>query len=324
VKCEAFLPEPILQGKQRLNSSIPTPEELEALLAQLTSLGYRFTRPFTSRESYSYFPAPEKLVRAVILDTETTGTDYVKDRIIELGMVMFEYCPITGQAYRVIETFNQLEDPGFPIPAGATKVHHITNEMVKGARIEDNRVKAFIADASIIIAHNAKFDRTFVEARFPFFESKPWACSWSQLPWAEEGLGGSKLEFLAYRYGFHFDGHRASNDCHALLELLQQNLPESGVKAMLRLLENARAKDIKVSALNSPFDTKDALKERGYRWDGERKTWAKAIPSSLLDQEVEWLRSAVYGGRSFQLELEKLDAFNRFSLRKGDVEFVRF
>lgn len=307
-----------------MSNPISNQEDVDALLAQLTSLGYRFTKPFTSRELYSDAPAPDKLAKAIILDTETTGTDYAKDRIIELGMVMFEYCPVTGQAYRVLETFNELEDPGFPIPAESTKVHHITDDMVQGKRIDDDQVQAFIAEASIVIAHNAKFDRTFVEARFPIFESKPWACSWAQVPWAEEGLGGSKLEFLAYRYGFHYEGHRASNDCHALLELLQQDLPESGAKAMLRLLENGRTKELKVSALNSHFDTKDVLRGRGYRWDAERKTWAKPIPSASLEQEVEWLRESVYAGRPFQLELEKLDAYNRFSPRRGESQILKY
>lgn len=305
----------------RLDSIELTPTEVAEQLAQLSSLGYRFTRPFVPRTSYSDSPPSGKLVKAIVLDTETTGTDN-KDRIIELGMVVFEYCPKSGQAYRVLETFNELEDPGIPIPPESTKVHGITDDMVRGKKINDDAVRALISDVPLIIAHNAKFDRGFVEARFPFFDNKAWACSFAQVPWTDEGLGSAKLEFLAYRYGFHYEGHRASNDCHALLEVLQQNLPESGVKAMLRLLENARTKEVKVWALNSSFDSKDALKGRGYRWEAERKTWATSIPSALLDQEVEWLRSSVYGGRPFKLELEKMDAMNRYSVRRGVVEQV--
>jgi DNA polymerase-3 subunit epsilon len=233
-----------------LNALNQNKQETESLLAQLTSIGYRFTRPFTARESYSDDAPTEKLLKAIILDTETTGVDHA--------------------------------------------------------------------------AHNAKFDRIFVEERFPYFADKVWACSFAQMPWTEEGLGTSKLEFLAYRYGFHYDAHRASNDCHALLEVLQQDLPESGVKALLRLLENARTKDYKVSALNSPFESKDVLKARGYRWDAERKLWSTYIAMQLLDQEVEWIRGAVYNQRSFKLELEKMDAFNRFSVRQGSIQVSEY
>ncbi len=92
----------------------------------------------------------------------------------------------------------------------------------------------------------------------------------------------------------------------------------------VRLLENARTKELKVWALNSPFDSKDVLKERGYRWNADRKTWATSIPATHLEQEVEWLRSSVYGGHPFQLELEKMDAMNRFSIRRGSSEFVNY
>ncbi len=307
-----------------MNPPKTSSQEINNLLAQLTSIGYRFTRPFTARESYSDNAPAEKLLKAIILDTETTGVDHAKDRIIELGMVLFEYSPTTGQVYRVLETFNELEDPGMPIPPESIKVHGITDDMVHGKRINEDKVKALIADASLIIAHNAKFDRIFVEERFPYFADKAWACSFAQMPWTEEGLGTSKLEFLAYRYGFHYDAHRASNDCHALLEVLQQDLPKSGVKALLRLLENAGTKDYKVSVLNSPFESKDVLKARGYRWDAERKLWSTNLDMQLLNQEVEWLRGTVYNQRSFMLELEKMDAFNRFSVRQGPIQVLEY
>jgi len=307
-----------------MSETVPSSAEIDALLAQLSVYGYRFTRPFSSRINYSESAPPANLVKAIVLDTETTGIDIKNDRIIELGMVVFEYCPITGQAYRVLETYNELEDPSIPIPPESTKIHGITDDMVRGKRINEADVQALISDVSLIIAHNAKFDRGFVEARFPFFVNKAWACSFSQVPWKEEGMGSAGLEFLAYRYGFHYEGHRASNDCHALLEVLQQTLPESDTKVMLRLLENARTKELKVWALNSPFDSKDALKARGYRWVADRKTWATSIPAVLLEPETEWLRSEVYGGRPFQLELESMDAMNRFSSRRGSSELVKY
>lgn len=299
-----------------------SPAELDQLLERLAERGYRISREFKPRTAYTEDLPPQKLVKAMILDTETTGTDPAHDKIIELGIVLFEYCPDTGQVYRVLETFNGLEDPGMPIPPESTKVHGITDEMVRGKRIDDNEVVRLLGEVSLVIAHNAKFDRVFIEARFPDFVKKGWACSFAQVPWTEEGLGSAKLEFLAYRYGFYFTGHRASNDCHALLEVLQRNLPESGIKAMKRLLENARERDYKVWALGSPFDSKDALKERGYRWNPDRKVWVGTVAQSALEQEKEWLKAVVYGGRGFQIELEKVDAFNRFSDRQGLIEKV--
>ena len=301
-----------------------TNDDLSNAIELLTNSGYRVTRPFEAPASYSDTSPSGKLVKAAVLDTETTGLNPATDKIIELGIVVFEYSTETGQAYRVLEVFNELEDPGIPIPAESTKIHNITDAMVADKRIDDNAVKALMSDVSIVIAHNANFDRGFVESRFPFFADKPWACSLTQVPWKSEGFGSAGLEYLAYRYGFHFAGHRASVDCQALLEVLQSELPESGGKVMKALLANARANEIKVWALNAPFDQKDKLKGRGYRWEAERKTWTGLVTQSNLAAEVEWLRDNVYLGKPFKLELEKIGALNRFTARRGTTEAVSY
>ena len=297
---------------------------LEEVLAWLKAKDYRVTRPFVERSFYSDASPPAKLVKAAILDTETTGTNQAADKIIELGIVIVEYCPETGQVYRVLETFDELEYPGMPIPPESTKIHGITDDMVHGKRINDDAVEALMADVSLVIAHNAFFDRGFIESRLPLFKKKSWACSYAQVPWKAEGMGSASLEFLAYRFGFHFSGHRASVDCHALLEVLQSELPQSGIKVMRVLLEKARLPEVKVWALNAPFDNKDKLKERGYRWDAERKIWNSALSQTDLPLEIDWLRAEVYANRAFKLELEKIDAFNRFTVRRGAVELVNY
>ena len=292
------------------------------MLDQLTSQGYRFTRPLVPRAFYHEDLANQKLLTAIILDTETTGTSYAQDQIIELGMVAFEYCPDTGHIGKVIGTFNQLEDPGRPIPPESTNIHHITDDMVKGHKINDDEVETFIAQASVIIAHNSKFDRVFVEKRFPSFIKKPWACSFAQIPWGEEGMGSSKLEFLAYRSGFHYEGHRASIDCHALLEVLHLAPLESGANPLRLMLENARINEYQLSALNSPFDSKDVLKARRYRWNADKKVWVTYVTKTQLQDEIEWLREHVHNQRPFRIELEKIDSYNRFSNRAGAIEMM--
>lgn len=298
--------------------------DLEEVLAWLKASDHRVTRPFSARATYSDASPPAKLLKAAILDTETTGTNQATDKIIELGIVIVEYCPETGQAYRVLETFDELEYPGMPIPPESTRIHGITDEMVRGKKIDDDAVEKLMSDVSLVIAHNANFDRGFVESRLPLFKKKSWACSYAQVPWKSEGLGSASLEFLAYRFGFHFAGHRASVDCHALLEVLQSDMPDSGIKVMKILLEKARVPEIKVWALNAPFENKDKLKERGYRWDGERRVWNGSVAQADLLQEVDSLREQVYVNRGFKLELEKIDAFNRFSSRRGASEVVDY
>jgi DNA polymerase-3 subunit epsilon len=302
----------------------PDAKNLNDVIDWLSQANYRVVRPLEIRAKFSENTVPEKLITVAILDTETTGTNPAKDKIIELGIVFVEVCPQTGQAYRVTKVFNELEDPGMPIPEESTRIHHITDEMVAGKRIDDAEVASLISGVSLVVAHNASFDRVFVETRFPMFATKAWACSFRQIPWSEEGISSGKLEFLAYHCGFHYTGHRASTDCYALLEVLQHPLPTSGNLAMSTLLQNARLAEIRISALGSPFESKDVLKERTYRWNPDKKVWAKSVPQTALDDEVAWLGQSVYAGKGFRLEFEKMTAMNRFSNRPGQTEVIKY
>lgn len=259
------------------------------------------------------------LMRGIVVDTETTGLNAAQDAIIELGMVLFEFDPETGTAYRVLETFDQLEDPGFPISPESTAVHGITDEMVAGQRIDDARVAQLLEGVSLVVAHNSKFDRVFLEKRLPIFETLPWGCSLAQVDWSGEGIGSAKLEYIAYQYGFFYEAHRAEEDCHALLEILQQTLPNSGERVLKAILNGLELKSYTVYATGSPFETKDILKSRGYRWDGEKKCWHTTVTGDdAIKAEVEWLKSNVYGGKKARVEIEVQNCLTRFSNRVGN------
>jgi DNA polymerase-3 subunit epsilon len=298
--------------------------DLDSAVESIKSLGFKVIRPLTSRICYTNSPPLDKLLKVAILDTETTGLNLEADKIIELGIVIVEYCPETGHMYRVLDTYNELEDPGMLIPSESTKIHGITDDNVREKRMSDVEVETLMADVELVIAHNAAFDRGFVEVRFPFFKEKAWACSLVQIPWKGEGFSASNLEFLAYRFGFHFSAHRAEDDCFALLEVLNSELPVSGVNVLKMLLDAARTSDIKLWALNAPYKAKDKLKKRGYRWDDVRKTWCTMVLQEEVTLETDWLKSEVYENRVFQIEHEKMDAYNRFSTKKGITTIINY
>ncbi len=269
-------------------------------------------------------PAPGQTLRkGIVLDTETTGLNVASDRVIELGMLAFEFDPVTGMVYRVTDVLDELEDPGFPIPPETIAVHHITDEMVKGQHIDDARVAAFVKDASVVIAHNASFDRPFVEARWPLFAQMDWACSIKDIDWKEEGFGSAKLEYLLSTQGYFYEAHRAEADCWALLELLNQVLPQSQQTALLTVLLTLNQPQQKVYAINSPFETKDKLKARNYRWAAELRCWTRVVAGAAeMTQELEWLKHHVYAGRSARVEIETTGGKVRYSNRQGHKEVV--
>ena len=280
---------------------------------------YKIIHRITSRKSFSENDG-RALSKGLVVDTETTGLNPDQDAIIELGMVLFEYDPLTGEAFNVLGSFDELEDPGFPIPPDSSAVHGITDEMVAGKKINNNAVDKFLQDVTLVVAHNSKFDRVFLEKRFPIFESVPWGCTIAQIDWNDEGIGSAKLEYIAYQYGFFYDAHRAEVDCFALLEILQKRLPKSGELVLNSLLKALHQKSYTVYALGSPFETKDTLKAKGYRWDADKKCWHNTLTGDdAIKDEVVWLKSNIYGGKPAKVEIEVQNCLTRFSNRPGKL-----
>jgi DNA polymerase-3 subunit epsilon len=257
--------------------------------------------------------------RVIVLDTETTGLDSKSEKVIELAMLSVLVDSVTGLPVGPVTVYESFEDPGRPIPPQITEITGIDDSMVQGQRIDDAAVNALVQAADLVVAHNAGFDRPFVEARFPVFAAKAWGCSFQGIDWKKEGSGSAKLEFLASERGWFYDAHRAQVDCHALLQVLSSPLAD-GQTGLSRLLAGAGQTRYKLRATGAPFESKDKLKARGYRWDGDGRVWWCSLASDdLLDAECDWLRAEVYGQRSARVHLEAMDSRVQFSSRSGPV-----
>ena len=258
-----------------------------------------------------------KIFRTIYLDLETTGLNPDQDEIIEIGMVPFTYGP-EGYIHSVDTPFSQLREPSKPISEEVTKITQITNDMLRGQSIDPDEVFDFAKQAGLIIAHNAYFDRRFIENFSPGFANKPWACSMSQIPWKEEGFDGTRLSHIAAGLGFFYEAHRAIEDCHAGIEVLSRPLPVSKTRALAKLLTAARQDTKRIWAESAPFDFKDKLKARGYRWndgaDGRPKSWYLDVTPSAYDAEMAYLETEIYK-KSIDLPITVITAKDRFSSR---------
>lgn len=110
------------------------------------------------------------MAREIVLDTETTGFDpKTGDRLIEVGCIEIHDLLPTGR------TFHRLVNPERLIPPDAIRVHGITDEHVKDAP-KFHEIAAdlleFIGDAPLI-AHNANFDRNFIDFEYSRIGQKP-------------------------------------------------------------------------------------------------------------------------------------------------------
>lgn len=291
--------------------------DFEAIASTLEATGdYRVLRRLSPRIATP--PADGERVRmGLFVDVETTGLDPRQEEIIELAMIPFLYGE-AGTLFEVLEPFQAYRQPSRPISPEITALTGIDDATVAGQVIDPEAVVAFAAPAALVVAHNAAFDRRFLERLSPIFSTKPWACSMSQIDWAREGFEGTKLGYLASSAGFFYDRHRATNDCLAALELLARPLPRSGVTGLAAMLDQARRPSWRISAEGAPFAMKDRLKARGYRWNGEDgippRCWYTNVGDADLEEERRFLASEIYQTDHEPL-VRRIDAFDRFSDR---------
>ena len=97
----------------------------------------------------------------IAFDVETTGLSEYADRIVEIGAICFEDCKPT-------RSFSTLVNPSVRISLEASRINHISNEMLDNAPSENQayeQLVEFLGDAlagnSILYAHNARFDMGF-------------------------------------------------------------------------------------------------------------------------------------------------------------------
>ncbi|RUX03532.1 3'-5' exonuclease, partial [Mesorhizobium sp. M2A.F.Ca.ET.037.01.1.1] len=284
---------PARRARQQPDITAKTDDDLAQLLedtGRFKVLRKLVPRPIIDRAS-SKFPR-----LAVLLDVETTGLNHSRDEVIEIGAVAFTYDD-AGMIGDVVGVFSALRQPSGPIPAEITRLTGITDEMVAGQTIDFVALDALIEPADLIIAHNAGFDRPFCERLSPSFIPKPWACSVTEIRWADHGFEGNKLGYLVGQSGLFHEGHRATDDCHALLEILARPIT-GGVTPFSELHAASQRLRVRVWAENSPFEMKDHLKARGYRWsdgsDGRPKSWWAEIAEEELEDELRFLRGDIY------------------------------
>lgn len=168
----------------------------------------------------------EKLGNFVVIDTETTGLSPSKGAIVEVSAVKFE-------RYMPVSVFESLVNPHMPIPDAASKVNHITDDMVADApdfsQIRGDLV-SFIG-SSTVIGHNLDFDLKFLcSAGIAFVDPKQKFFDTLELSRRIIGdeVDDCKLVTLCDYYKIRYEGgaHRSSSDALATGLLFRELVDE--------------------------------------------------------------------------------------------------
>ncbi len=106
---------------------------------------------------------PLRALSAVCLDTETTGLDTKRDRLIQVGGVRIHRGEIV-----TADALDALVNPAQPIPESSTRIHGLTDEMVRDApqfSQYHQTLEAWIGNA-VLLGYSIGFDLAILEREY--------------------------------------------------------------------------------------------------------------------------------------------------------------
>jgi DNA polymerase III subunit alpha, Gram-positive type len=180
----------------------------------------------------------------VVFDTETTGLNAAEHTIIEIAAVKM-------RGTEIVDKWTELIDPQIEIGPKTTEITGITNEMLRGKETLDvvlRRFKEFTGDA-VLVAHNAEFDKAFINACAKRIGMEPWNNPFlDTLPLARllyKGMRNYRLGTLAKKFNVELiNAHRALDDTVALAHVFQymlKDIREAEIKTLADLNERSNA-----------------------------------------------------------------------------------
>ena len=151
-------------------------------------------------------------------DIETTGLDPRKDRIVEIAAIKFD-------KRGIIARFSTLINPGIPMPAEASRVNNITDDMLMGKPALDEVLPDFLKfiKGSIMAAHNAPFDCSFINEKLSTRMDNPMADTLVISRELFPGYRSYSLQNLSAALGISAqNAHRAEDDARLCMEILMR------------------------------------------------------------------------------------------------------
>lgn len=173
-----------------------------------------------------------RLTDVVVFDVETTGFSPPEDRIVSICLLQADLPALAASGAQTVRMIDVRVHPQRRIPAAATRVHGITNAMVKAEQpfsAHADQIRDFVGDRPLI-AHNCDFDGRFLDYELSLcghsLAANARHCTMRRLADINRriGRGGKfpKLGEAAAQLGIRFDQarlHTAREDAFVALKI---------------------------------------------------------------------------------------------------------
>ena len=246
------------------------------------------------------------------LDIETTGLDWAKDHITEIGYIIKEY-----KDPKPMQMQSLLIEPceGMVIPEMITELTKITMEHLEKSGVPlDSALARFWSDierykVDYIVAHNGiRFDKPFMRgysarqgyiAYDEFYDKTPWLDTQADVVYPRDCASTSLVYVAAYLGFVNPFPHAAMFDAFTCLKVLE-SLDDQSITSMDNIVARSKEPWVVVRAMvippfkdPAPTGEKEAdkIKKLRYRWQdcGDGKTydkcWVKRIKLGELERE---------------------------------------
>jgi len=221
------------------------------------------------------------------IDLETTGLNPDKDKIIEIGYVLWDWQ--RSMPLRVVNDF-VMPDSDFEVTEEITELTGIRKDDLIGHHA--GNVSQYLTDMlnefdsdhiEYVVAHNKDFEQSFLE---PYCESDPylnqlfnipWICTMNDIPYPDS-IKSKSLNYLAMEHGFiNPFKHRGVFDVLTGFKVMSNydfgNILEYRDSPLFDVVSYV------------PYERREEAKKAGFRWDADRKVWHYPIRKIRLESK---------------------------------------
>lgn len=218
------------------------------------------------------------------LDLETTGLDPVKDRLTEIGAVLWDGAD--NVPVRLLNGLVRPEPGDAPSPAEVVAITGITDAMRQehgsAERVMLTSLALLMEKVDAVVAHNGTtFDRPFLAAAFDRVLGEPmpevlWIDTCTDVAYPSH-ITTRKLVHLAAEHGFlNPFAHRAVFDVLTMLTVASRYGWDPTMEA-------ARTPNVTLIAQVS-YDEREKAKAAGFRWDAGGKGWTRIVKANRVEE----------------------------------------